>query len=292
MTPSLPAPRMPREPHPSPSPFRALDGTLHMGCPSRSVIPSRPAPIAPLLDIRRCLVYRRCTLHPSQEESHMDSMDNVRERFDALEQQTEPLKQQTQALEAQTQRGERRRGTVRALLLQIATLLGACGIALGSVTPAHAEDIQCGAVLGPGGRFALKHDLDCGPSIAVTIQDGAILDLQGHIVTCTGSTFPCIRLRGTGAQLLNGAVDGGHHESIVLEGSGGHTVRNVTSTLADNNILVQSDHNQLINVYAASTINPAFHITGNHNRLTDSIAHCDVLGVLAHAFRLMGTRTT
>ena len=91
----------------------------------------------------------------------MDSMDHVRERFDALEQQTEPLKHQTQAREAQTQRGERRRGTVRALLRQIATLLGACGIALGSVTPAHAEDIQCGAVLGPGGRFELKHDLDC-----------------------------------------------------------------------------------------------------------------------------------
>ena len=91
----------------------------------------------------------------------MDSMDNFRERFEALEQQTEPLKHQTQAREAQTQRGERRRGTVRALLRQIATLLGACGIALGSVTPAHAEDIQCGDVLGPGGRFALKHDLDC-----------------------------------------------------------------------------------------------------------------------------------
>jgi len=32
----------------------------------------------------------------------MDSMDNIRERFEALEQQTEQLKQQTQALEAQT----------------------------------------------------------------------------------------------------------------------------------------------------------------------------------------------
>ena len=69
------------------------------------------------------------------------------------------------------------------------------------------------------------------------------------------------------------------HESILLEGSGGHTVRNVTSTLADDNIFVRSDHNQLINVYADSTINPAFNITGNHNRLTDSIARCDEPGL-------------
>jgi parallel beta-helix repeat protein len=79
---------------------------------------------------------------------------------------------------------------------------------------------------------------------------------------------------GTGAQLLNGAVQGGFHESIVLEGGGRHTVRNVTSTVADANIIVRSDHNQLINVYASSGPNPAFIIPGNHNRLIDSIAHC------------------
>jgi len=81
-------------------------------------------------------------------------------------------------------------------------------------------------------------------------------------------------LRGTGAQLLNGAVDGPDHESIVLEGEGWHTVRNVTSTVVDANIHVLSDHNQLINVMAESGFNSAFLIAGNHNRLIDSIARC------------------
>jgi parallel beta-helix repeat protein len=84
----------------------------------------------------------------------------------------------------------------------------------------------------------------------------------------------CIILTGTGAQLLNGAVQGGFHESIRLEGTGGHTVRNVTSTLVDANILVRSDHNQLINVMAESAISSAFFLAGHHNRLIDSIARC------------------
>lgn len=154
-------------------------------------------------------------------------------------------------------------------------LLGALGIMLGSVTPAHADVIQCGDVLGPGGRFELEHDLECNVH-AVTVRDGAILDLNGHIVECPNG-LGCIILTGTGAQLLNGAVRGFFHQSIVLEGSGGHTVRNVTSTAVDHNILVRSDQNQLINVYADSGFSPAFDIAGNHNRLIDNIAHCFIL---------------
>jgi parallel beta-helix repeat protein len=228
----------------------------------------------------------------------MESIDNFRERFEALEQKMRQLKYQTHAQEAHTQTGERRRGTVRTLLLPIATLLGAIGIALGSVIPAHADVIQCGDVLGPGGQFKLEHDLEClPPRPAVTIRDGAILDLQGHIVACPGG-IRCIILAGTGAQLLNGAVGPVFHESIVLEGNGGHTVRNVTSTVVDNNIIVRSDHNQLINVYASSGTNPAFNITGNHNRLTDNIARCFQLGfggcveVDGHENRLIGNFAT
>jgi parallel beta-helix repeat protein len=42
----------------------------------------------------------------------------------------------------------------------------------------------------------------------------------------------------------------------------------------DGNIIVWSDQNQLINVYASSGFNPAIIIIGHHNRLTDSIARC------------------
>jgi parallel beta-helix repeat protein len=214
----------------------------------------------------------------------MENMDNVRERFEALERQTAHMTYQTPAREAHPQRGERRRGAVRVLLLPIATLLGVLGIALGSVTPAHADSIQCGDVLGPGGRFALEHDLNCDRH-AVTVQDGAILDLQGHIVACQcgpgAIAIRCIILTGAGAQLLNGAVqgEGACEDSITLEGTGGHTVRNVTSTRAElsavnRNIIVLSDQNQLINVMAESGDHAAFHILGNHNRLIDNIARC------------------
>jgi hypothetical protein len=239
-------------------------------------------------------------MHELQEGYDMDSRDYFRERFDVVEQHMEHGKDQPHALEASTQMGARRRGTVRTLLLPIATLLGVLEIALGSVTPTDADDIQCGDVLGPGGRFELEHDLECpGPlQRAVTIRDGAILDLQGHIVTCTSGAVDCIILTGTGAQLLNGALGPVFHNNIVLEGDGGHTVRHVTSEAADGNIIVRSDHNQLINVYAASGINPAFSIIGNHNRLQDNIALCSKLAfdgcvaVLGHENLLINNFTT
>jgi hypothetical protein len=46
---SLPAPRMPREPRPSPSPFRPLDGPLHMCSPSRAVHTATPRAHGPSL---------------------------------------------------------------------------------------------------------------------------------------------------------------------------------------------------------------------------------------------------
>jgi parallel beta-helix repeat protein len=198
----------------------------------------------------------------------MNHRDCLQKRVEVSAHQTEMLAQHPRAVERQR----------RQIACGVVILLGAIVIALGSVTPTHAHDIQCGDVLGPGGRFELEHNLEeCFPR-AVTVQDGAILDLNGHIVTCSDAVVRCIILTGTGAQLLNGTVVGGLHESIVLEGEGWHTVRNVTSTApVDNNTIVFSDHNQLINVLAESSANPAFVILGNHNRLIDSIARCFAL---------------
>jgi parallel beta-helix repeat protein len=193
-------------------------------------------------------------------------MDQLHERLDALAQQV-----QTRTRDTHT--ATRRPRWCGRMACGVIMLLGVLGISLGSVPLAHADVIQCGDVLGPGGRFELKDNLACGES-GVTVRDGAILDLKGHIVSCQGDAFRCVVLTGTGAKLLNGAVQGGFHESIVLEGTGKHTVRNVTSTLVDGNILVLSHHNRLINVMAESVYNPAFVIVGNHNRVTDSIALC------------------
>jgi parallel beta-helix repeat protein len=198
------------------------------------------------------------------EDTCMDSLNQFREYIETLEQHTETLERRARMV-------ARRLCCWGRMACGVVMLLGVLGISLGSMTLAHADVIQCGDVLGPGGRFELTANLECDAA-AVTLRDGATLDLKGHIVICRD--FPCVVLTGAGAQLLNGAVQGGVHESITLEGTGGHTVRNVTSTLVDANILVLSDHNRLINVMAESVENAAFFIAGNHNRLTDSIALC------------------
>ena len=176
-------------------------------------------------------------------------------------------------------RPSRRERWVRALgdLTSAVVSLVAAFVMLGSVTPAHADVVQCGDVLGPGGRFTLEQDIVCGGSVGtgVTVQDGAILDLNGHTVDCRAlSAGRCVVLMGTGAKLLNGKVQGSIHESIVLSGTGRHTVKNVTSELVDANVIVTSDHNALIDVMAESAISPAFLISGHRNLLRNSIALC------------------
>jgi hypothetical protein len=168
-------------------------------------------------------------------------------------------------------------------------LLGAFAMmTLSSETPAYADVIQCGDVLGPGGRFTLEQNLECGDN-AITL-DGATLDLKGHIVTCSGGR--CVTLTGSRAKLLNGVVTAGFHESITLIGTGRHLVKNVTSSLMDTNIVVRSDHNELDNVWADSFVSPAIVIQGHFNRLTNSAFHCMVhnecILVLGNGNRLIG----
>ena len=163
---------------------------------------------------------------------------------------------------------------VRVRFVLIVILLGAIGILAGGLTSAHA--ISCGDTLGPGGSFQLQEDLDCSSPLipnALTVKDGAILDLNGHIVTCGRFSTGCIRLTGVGAQLLDGAVRGAFHENLRIEGTG-HTVKNVTSGGTDFNVGVIGDNNRLVNVMAVSGFNPAFSIVGNNNQLSDSIAQC------------------
>ena len=147
-------------------------------------------------------------------------------------------------------------------------------ITLGSALAAPITDIQCGDVLGPGGRFRLEHDLAC--TLHALTVDSALLDLNGHTVTCANGS-DCIILTGAGAQLQNGTVEGGFHVSILVGGTGGHTVRDVTSTLVEDNIRVFSDNNRLINVRAESVSLPAFSIRGDNNRLTNNSAFCFAL---------------
>jgi hypothetical protein len=119
----------------------------------------------------------------------MDCLANLRICVEGLTQQPEHLKHQIRALEAHSRRVECRLHWGRGMACGVIMLLGALGIALGGVTRAHADVIECGDVLGPGGRFELEHDLECPGMRAVTVLDGAILDLKGHIVPWRGQLY-------------------------------------------------------------------------------------------------------
>ena len=80
--------------------------------------------------------------------------------------------------------------TVRFVVIVI--LLRGAVVVAGDITPTYA--VRCGDVLGPGGQFQLQQDLDCSTLLGITVKDGAILDLNGYIVTCPQST--CVQLTG------------------------------------------------------------------------------------------------
>src|SRR5262245_62162760 len=127
------------------------------------------------------------------------------------------------------------------MVLHAVFMLLTAFVMLVTVPTAHADVVQCGDVLGPGGRFTLEQDIVCGAGsvgTGVTVRDRAILDLNGRTVDCRSLLGTCVVLTGTGAKLLNGKVQGPIHESIVLSGTGRHTVRNVTSELVDANVFV------------------------------------------------------
>src|SRR5262245_30608593 len=81
-------------------------------------------------------------MHQPQEGDDMDSMDNVRERFEALERQTEQLQHETQALKAHTYTVERQLRWWRGIACGV-VLLGLVSMPLQSGT---AADSQPGAM--------------------------------------------------------------------------------------------------------------------------------------------------
>ena len=108
-------------------------------------------------------------------------------------------------------------------------LLG--GSLLSSVQAATAVCPPCGFPLGPGGLFVLTCDVTlCTTNPALSV-DSATLDMNGHTVSCLGPTptNDGIVLLGSKAKLRNGTVTGCFN-GVVLQGTGHHEVRNVTSS--------------------------------------------------------------
>jgi hypothetical protein len=104
------------------------------------------------------------------------------------------------------------------------TMLG-MAIIVTRASPAAA--VGCGDVLSGPGSFRLDQDLLCDTTTALTVRDGATLDLRGHTVTCAADLDNGIVLAGRGARLLNGMVTG-CNDGVALSGSR-HLVKRVRS---------------------------------------------------------------
>jgi hypothetical protein len=132
----------------------------------------------------------------------------------------------------------------------------------------------CGQTLRGPTRYVLPANLDCpwpGPGLTL---DSASLDLRGFTLSCAFPNIGCLTLEGQGAEVVGGTIDGGSHESLVLEGAGSHRVMQVVLTPLDAAVLILSDHNRLRDVTATSGVHPAFLVQGNDNRLSQLVAVC------------------
>jgi parallel beta-helix repeat protein len=101
------------------------------------------------------------------------------------------------------------------------------GMAIIMTTASSAAAVTCGDVLTGPGTFRLEQDLVCSTTPALTVRDGATLDLRGHTVRCA-ELDNGIALAGTAARLLNGTVTG-CNDGVALTGSR-HLVKRVRST--------------------------------------------------------------
>jgi parallel beta-helix repeat protein len=164
--------------------------------------------------------------------------------------------------------------TARSVGLCLAQMAVAGVIAFGGATFALAQTIECGAVLGPSGKFKLEADLTCLPDsaeVALTV-DSATLDLNGHTVDCViGEDGPLgILLIEQGAKLQNGTVQN-CERNVGLVGNGKHAVTNVTLGGGDDGFDIFSDNNKLTGNTVTFTDNgTAFVVSGNKNKLSDN----------------------
>ncbi len=120
--------------------------------------------------------------------------------------------------------------------------------------------------------------LDCDTDPGLTVQGPAVLDLDGHTVTC--SSGDGIHLVGRGAKLRNGVVEG-CNDGIVLMGEGLHSVEGMLSK--DNavdgfSVERGSDKNRLDRNAAAGNGDDGFQFFGVQNMLTNNIASNNFFG--------------
>ena len=146
--------------------------------------------------------------------------------------------------------------------------------------------VSCGDVLASGGTVVLGADLTCSTDDPVlTVTNGTKLDLNGHTVSCDSGNSG-IFIDGAGSVLKNGTITGGCFRGVILEGTGGHLVRNVKVTNSDIGIESRSDGNVIEKSKAIGIAEDGFIITGNNNWLINNLAQGNDSG-----FYILGSNT-
>jgi len=146
--------------------------------------------------------------------------------------------------------------------------------------------VTCGDILS-GGVHTLTADLICeGDGPALTVRDGAVLDLGGHMVQ---SAILVILVEGKGATLQHGIVEnllsGENGIAVQVQGAGGHTITGMNAWGIERGILVVSDHNRLTNNVGAGDF--GFLIEGDANVLRrNTVAGSVGFGVFGDGNRL------
>jgi parallel beta-helix repeat protein len=127
--------------------------------------------------------------------------------------------------------------------------------------------VECGEVV--TGSARLDRDLICAADPALTV-DGGLLDLNGFTVVCDHEPTVegvGVRLEGSGARLRNGAVSS-CFLAVHVAGDGGHTVRHLTASAANQGVFVESNGNRLLDSHILRGLeDAAVQVNGSDNLL-------------------------
>lgn len=102
------------------------------------------------------------------------------------------------------------------------------GLALAPAA-ARAANVVCGQTI-DGDSVVLDGNVGPCPGIAITLTNGATLDLNAHQVTCNGGPATVGVVVKNGSQLKNGRVSACTFSGVEIDGSAGNTVQHITST--------------------------------------------------------------
>jgi parallel beta-helix repeat protein len=162
------------------------------------------------------------------------------------------------------------------------TALVGASFAICVVAPEVEASPDCGAVV--TGSESLDRDLICTVDPALTI-DGGRLNLNDFAVICDGTSTGVV-IEGQNARLTFGAVTG-CAVAVVVGGIGDHLVHRVVAGGSTQGILVESEHNRIVdNAVLRGAEDAAIQVDGSDNRLYGNA----VTGSLDQGFEIRGDR--